>query len=132
MFSVTPAATTSATAYGRVSYPVAKRRATCPGGAPSPATPSPPLGPFIATDLNPGNLHLTARVNGRVVQESSTSDLIHDVASIIEFVTQVVTLEPGDVIMTGTPGRPVDISPGDTVEIGIDGIGVLSNPVAAE
>jgi len=91
-----------------------------------------PLGPFIATDLNPGNLHLTARVNGIVVQESSTADLIHDVASIIEFITEVVTLEPGDVIMTGTPGQPADLNPGDTVEIGIDGIGVLSNPVAAE
>ena len=91
-----------------------------------------PLGPFIVSDLDPGNLDLQARVNGKVVQESNTSDLLHDVPRIIEFVSRVMTLEAGDVIMTGTPGHPADLNPGDTVEIEIEGIGVLSNPVKAE
>ena len=91
-----------------------------------------PLGPLIATDLDPGNFHLAARINGRTVQESSTADLLHDVPSIIEFASRVVTLEPGDVIMTGTPGKPEDLHPGDTVEVEIEGVGVLSNPVVAQ
>ncbi len=91
-----------------------------------------PLGPFIVTDLDPGNLHLMGRINGKMVQDQITSDLLHDVPTIIEFVSRVVTLEPGDVIMTGTPGRPGDIHEGDVMEIEIEGIGVLSNPVRAE
>ena len=91
-----------------------------------------PLGPFIVTGLDPSNLALTARVNGETVQDATTADLIHDVPSIIEFVSRTVTLEPGDVIMTGTPGQPVDIHPGDTVEIEIEGVGLLRNRVKAE
>ena len=91
-----------------------------------------PLGPFIVTDLDPGNLHLMGRINGKVVQDQLTSDLLHDVPTIIEFVSRVMTLEPGDVIMTGTPGRPGDIHEGDVMEIEVEGIGVLSNPVRAE
>jgi 2-keto-4-pentenoate hydratase/2-oxohepta-3-ene-1,7-dioic acid hydratase in catechol pathway len=90
-----------------------------------------PLGPFIVTDLDPGNLNLSGRVNGKTVQDSNTSDLLYDVPTIIEFVSRAMTLEPGDVIMTGTPGQPGDIKPGDTVEIEVEGVGVLSNPVAA-
>jgi 2-keto-4-pentenoate hydratase/2-oxohepta-3-ene-1,7-dioic acid hydratase in catechol pathway len=90
------------------------------------------VGPYIATDLNPGNLRLKARVNGKTVQEQVTSDLLHDVPAIIAFVSSVMTLEPGDVIMTGTPGQPADLHPGDTVEVDIEGIGVLKNPVVAE
>ncbi len=91
-----------------------------------------PIGPFIVTDLDPGNLDLVARINGKVVQDSNTSDLLYDVPTIIEFVSKMMTLEPGDVIMTGTPGQPGDLHPGDTVEVEIEGIGVLSNPVTAE
>jgi 2-keto-4-pentenoate hydratase/2-oxohepta-3-ene-1,7-dioic acid hydratase in catechol pathway len=90
-----------------------------------------PLGPCIVTDLDPGNLNLSGRVNGKTVQDSNTSDLLYDVPTIIEFVSLAMTLEPGDVIMTGTPGQPGDIKPGDTVEIEVEGVGVLSNPVAA-
>ena len=91
-----------------------------------------PLGPFIVSDLDPSNLDLMARINGNTVQDSNTSDLLYDVPTIIEFVSSAMTLEPGDVIMTGTPGRPGDLYPGDTVEVEIKGIGILSNPVRAE
>ncbi len=91
-----------------------------------------PLGPFIVTGLDPANLDLEARVNGETVQKSNTSDLLYDVPTIIEWVTRVMTLEPGDVILTGTPGQPGDLHDGDTVEIEVEGVGVLSNPVRAE
>ena len=91
-----------------------------------------PIGPFIVSDLDPGNLRLTCRINGRTAQEQSTSDLLHDVPTIIEFVGSVMTLEPGDVIMTGTPGAPGDIHDGDTVEVELEGVGVLTNPVKNE
>ncbi len=90
------------------------------------------IGPYIVTDLDPGNLDLSARINGKGFQEINTSDLLYDVPTIIEFVTSMMTLEPGDVIMTGTPGQPGDLHPGDVVEIEIGGVGVLSNPVRAE
>jgi 2-keto-4-pentenoate hydratase/2-oxohepta-3-ene-1,7-dioic acid hydratase in catechol pathway len=91
-----------------------------------------PIGPFIVTDLDPSNLQLTVRVNGETVQDQTTSDLLYDVPRIIEFVSQVMTLEPGDVIMTGTPGSPGDVHDGDTVEVEIEGIGILRNPIKAE
>ena len=91
-----------------------------------------PIGPFIVTDLDPGNLQLTVRVNGKTVQDQTTSDLLYDVPRIIEFVSQAMTLEPGDVIMTGTPGSPGDVHDGDTVEVEIEGIGILRNPIKAE
>ena len=91
-----------------------------------------PLGPFIVTGLDPSDLALEGRVNGSVVQQSSTSDLIHDVPAIIEWISKVMTLEPGDVILTGTPGQTATIHAGDRVEVEVEGIGVLANPVAAE
>ena len=72
------------------------------------------------------------RVNGKTVQDQTTSDLLYDVPRIIEFVSQAMTLEPGDVIMTGTPGSPGDVHDGDTVEVEIEGIGILRNPIKAE
>ena len=76
-----------------------------------------PIGPCIVTGLNPDNLQLKCRINGKEVQNQNTSDLLHNVSRIIEFVSSAVTLEAGDVIMTGTPGTPGDIHPGDTVEV---------------
>lgn len=90
------------------------------------------LGPYIVTGLDPDNLDLKCRVNGEVVQEQNTSDLLHNTAKIIEFVSRVLTLEPGDVVMTGTPGTPGNIHKGDTVEVELAGVGILSNPVSAE
>ena len=91
-----------------------------------------PVGPYIVSDLDPGNVRLIGRVNGKITQEQMTSDLVYDVPRIIEFVSSFVTLEPGDIIMTGTPGSPGDIHPGDTVEVEVEGVGVLRNPVVAE
>ena len=91
-----------------------------------------PVGPYIESDLDPGNARLICRINGEVVQEQLTSDLLYGVPRIIEFVSSAVTLEPGDVIMTGTPGAPGDIHAGDTVEVEVEGVGVLRNPVVAE
>ncbi len=91
-----------------------------------------PIGPYVVTGLDADNLLLTGRVNGAVVQESGTSDLAHNCRRIIEFVSAVLTLEPGDIIMTGTPGTPGQIKAGDTVEVELEGVGVLRNPVIAE
>ncbi len=91
-----------------------------------------PMGPVIATDLDSTKMQLVCRINGKVVQEQSTGDLVHDVPAIIEFISSAITLEPGDAIYTGTPGSPGDIHPGDVVEVEISGIGVLRNPVEAE
>ena len=91
-----------------------------------------PLGPVIVTGLDPSSLHLVGRINGKVDQEQMTSDLLYGVPEIFEFVTRVLTLNPGDVIMTGTPGTPGDIHGGDVVEVEIDGIGTLTNNVRNE
>ena len=89
-----------------------------------------PLGPAIVTGLDYGNLFLQTRLNGEVVQKQSTSDLIFDGPTIVSWISGWVTLMPGDVIYTGTPGSTRKMSPGDVVEVEIEGIGVLRNPVA--
>jgi len=91
-----------------------------------------PLGPVIATGLDPTSLELTTRLNGEVRQHINTSDLLFSVARLVSYLSQAMTLWPGDVILTGTPGGVGPIQPGDTVEIEIAGIGVLRNPVVAE
>jgi 2-keto-4-pentenoate hydratase/2-oxohepta-3-ene-1,7-dioic acid hydratase in catechol pathway len=88
-----------------------------------------PLGPWVETELDPIDVHLETRVNGDVRQSASTSDMVFGVATIIEFVTAFMTLLPGDVIMTGTPEGVGKLEPGDRVEVDIDGIGGLMNPV---
>jgi 2-keto-4-pentenoate hydratase/2-oxohepta-3-ene-1,7-dioic acid hydratase in catechol pathway len=90
-----------------------------------------PLGPFIVTGLNYSDLSLKTRVNSEVLQEQRTSDLIFDVPEVIRFISQYVTLVPGDVIYTGTPGNTRKLVPGEVVEVEIEGIGVLRNPVVA-
>ena len=88
-----------------------------------------PLGPVIVTGIDYGNLLLHTRLNGEVVQKQSTADLIFDCAAIISRVSGWVTLLPGDIIYTGTPGSTRKLAAGDVVEVEIEGIGVLRNPV---
>jgi len=88
-----------------------------------------PLGPAIVTGLDYGNLLLETRVNDETLQRQRTSDLIFDVKTIVEWIGGWVTLQPGDVIYTGTPGNTRRLMPGDVVEVEIEGIGVLRNPV---
>ncbi|RMH43349.1 MAG: FAA hydrolase family protein [Deltaproteobacteria bacterium] len=90
-----------------------------------------PIGPCIRGGLDPANLRVRSRVNGELRQDSTTADLLFPVAQLIEFITAVMTLEPGDVITTGTPSGVGPLAAGDVVEVDIDGIGVLRNPVVA-
>lgn len=91
-----------------------------------------PLGPVIATGLDPSNLKLGARVNGEKRQESSTSDLLFGVPQLVSYLSSAITLQPGDIIITGTPSGVGPIVPGDTVDIWVEGIGTLTNSVVAE
>jgi 2-keto-4-pentenoate hydratase/2-oxohepta-3-ene-1,7-dioic acid hydratase in catechol pathway len=89
-----------------------------------------PLGPAIETELDPlERLAVIGRVNGDVRQAGFTSDMVFGVAEIVEFVTSVMTLLPGDVILTGTPTGASTVVPGDVVEIEVDGVGTLANRV---
>jgi 2-keto-4-pentenoate hydratase/2-oxohepta-3-ene-1,7-dioic acid hydratase in catechol pathway len=88
-----------------------------------------PIGPRIVGGLDPSKLRVITRVNGQVRQDSPTSDLIFDVPALIAFASAHMTLEPGDVITTGTPSGVGNLNHGDIVEIEIPGIGVLENSV---
>ena len=88
-----------------------------------------PVGPVIVTGLDYSNLLLTTRVNGEVAQQQRTSDLIFDIPTILSFVSKYVTLMPGDLVFTGTPGNTRAMKPGDVVQVEIEGIGTLRNPV---
>ncbi|HLK69318.1 MAG TPA: fumarylacetoacetate hydrolase family protein [Bryobacteraceae bacterium] len=90
-----------------------------------------PLGPAIATDVDYSNLLLKTRLNGEVVQQQTTADLIFDCPEIVEWISGWVTLLPGDLIYTGTPGATRKLAPGDVVEVEIEDIGLLRNPVVA-
>jgi 2-keto-4-pentenoate hydratase/2-oxohepta-3-ene-1,7-dioic acid hydratase in catechol pathway len=89
-----------------------------------------PLGPAIVQGLNHNDLLLQTRLNGEVVQSQRTKELIFDVETIVSYVSQFVTLMPGDLIFTGTPGTTKAMKPGDVVEVEIEGVGVLRNKVA--
>jgi 2-keto-4-pentenoate hydratase/2-oxohepta-3-ene-1,7-dioic acid hydratase in catechol pathway len=102
-----------------------------------------PTGPVIVTadeGIDPHNLKIQLRLNGTTMQNSSTKEFIFGVPALLSFLSQVVTLEPGDLIFTGTPPgvgiarkpTPVLLKPGDVVEVEIEGIGVLKNPCVAE
>ena len=88
-----------------------------------------PIGPWIETDVDPADLALTTELNGEVRQSSRTSLLLHDVPALVAFVSQVMTLLPGDVLLTGTPAGIGPMSKGDQVRVTIEGIGSLVNPV---
>lgn len=89
-----------------------------------------PLGPVIETDPDLGALRVMTRVNGELRQDGSTADMIHSISRIVAHASEMCTLLPGDVILTGTPAGVGRITSGDTVEVEIPGIGILRNPVA--
>lgn len=88
-----------------------------------------PVGPWIVTDLDPSDLEIRTEVNGEVRQLSRTSLMIHDIGAIIEWISAVMTLLPGDLILTGTPAGVGPLEHGDTVSVTIEDIGTLTNPV---
>ena len=100
-----------------------------------------PLGPYLVTAdeiADPHDLRIQLRLNGETMQDSSTRELIFRIEELIAHLSQLITLEPGDVIFTGTPPGvgmarkpPVFLKPGDEVEVEIDGLGILHNPVTA-
>ena len=87
-----------------------------------------PLGPWIQTELDTSDLSLVTRLDGEVVQDGTTGDMIHDVATRVSYASQAFTLLPGDVILTGTPAGVGPVETGQRVEVEIEGIGTLSNP----
>lgn len=89
-----------------------------------------PLGPWIETDVeDPERLQIRTLVSGEVRQDSNTSDLVFKLPEVVEYVTSTVTFEPGDVVLTGTPGGVGNVDPGDVVEVEIEAIGTLRNTI---
>jgi 2-keto-4-pentenoate hydratase/2-oxohepta-3-ene-1,7-dioic acid hydratase in catechol pathway len=88
-----------------------------------------PIGPYIATDIGADALSVRTYVNGRITQSGNTSDMIYSVHRLVEFVSGVMTLLPGDIILTGTPEGVGEIKTGDLVEIEIQNVGTLANTV---
>jgi 2-keto-4-pentenoate hydratase/2-oxohepta-3-ene-1,7-dioic acid hydratase in catechol pathway len=91
-----------------------------------------PCGPFIVSGLDYDNLLLTLRVNGEAKQEERTSQMIHDVPTLVSFISNYVTLLPGDLIFTGTSGKTSALQAGDVVEVELEGVGILRNRVSRE
>lgn len=87
------------------------------------------VGPCIATDIDPSRLRLKTFLNGKLKQSSSTGNLIFPVPYLVRFISRIMTLCPGDIITTGTPAGVGPMSPGDRVDVQVDGIGTLSNTV---
>ncbi|MDE0004339.1 MAG: fumarylacetoacetate hydrolase family protein, partial [Rhodospirillaceae bacterium] len=90
-----------------------------------------PLGPVVATDIDGDNLRVQCRVNGKTDVDGNSADMLWGVAELVSWVSDVMTLYPGDIIPSGCPGVD-EINIGDTVEVEVEGIGVLRNPVVAD
>ncbi len=90
-----------------------------------------PLGPAIATDLDPSRLQVRCLVDGQVRQHTTTADLVFDVPTLLAEISRVVTLVPGDVVLTGTPAGVGPLVPGNRVRVEVEGVGALENPVVA-
>jgi 2-keto-4-pentenoate hydratase/2-oxohepta-3-ene-1,7-dioic acid hydratase in catechol pathway len=86
-----------------------------------------PLGPYLATGVDVSDVRISTRLDGRTVQEARTSEMLHDIPTLVAFVTSAMTLLPGDVLLTGTPAGVGPMSPGSRIEVDIEGIGVLQN-----
>ncbi|QFG25309.1 fumarylacetoacetate hydrolase family protein [Actinomadura sp. WMMB 499] len=90
-----------------------------------------PLGPWIETEADPADLAISTSVNGEVRQSARTSQLMHDIPKLVEYVSQVMTLLPGDVILTGTPAGVGPLEVGDEVTVTVENVGSLTNRVVA-
>ncbi|MDI9561426.1 MAG: fumarylacetoacetate hydrolase family protein [Pseudomonadota bacterium] len=90
-----------------------------------------PLGPRIISNIDPTHLSITTRVNGSVRQKSNTDNMIFDVYELVSYISRIMTLLPGDVIITGTPPGVGSMNVGDIVEVEIEGIGILKNKVTS-
>ncbi|MGH2531015.1 MAG: fumarylacetoacetate hydrolase family protein [Thermomicrobiales bacterium] len=90
-----------------------------------------PLGPWIETDLDPTSVKVESRLNGEVRQSATTADMLFPIPFLISFISHIMTLHPGDVIMTGTPFGVGPLTPGDVIDVTVGGIGTLRNPVTA-
>ena len=88
-----------------------------------------PVGPWIETDIDPGNVAVETRLNGEVKQKGNTADMAFPVAFLIRYISEIMTLYPGDLIATGTPAGVSRMKPGDIVEVEVAGIGILRNQV---
>jgi 2-keto-4-pentenoate hydratase/2-oxohepta-3-ene-1,7-dioic acid hydratase in catechol pathway len=88
-----------------------------------------PVGPWIETDIDPGNVVVETRLNGEVKQKGNTADMAFPVAFLIRYISEIMTLYPGDLIATGTPAGVSRMKPGDIVEVEVAGIGILQNRV---
>ena len=91
-----------------------------------------PVGPWIETDVNPSDLLITCRVNGEIRQMSSTREMVFSIPQLLVYISSVMTLKPGDILLTGTPAGVGKLEEGDSIEIEIEGIGILENSVRAE
>ena len=92
-----------------------------------------PIGPWIVSDIkDPQNLHITTRLNGKTVQDSNTSCMTHSIPKLIAYISRCMTLLPGDIIATGTPEGIGSMQVGDTVEVELEQIGILSNRIVEE
>ncbi|HSD46713.1 MAG TPA: fumarylacetoacetate hydrolase family protein [Pyrinomonadaceae bacterium] len=88
-----------------------------------------PVGPWINTEIDPANATVTTRLNGEIKQQGNTADMAFPVAFLIRYISEIMTLYPGDLIATGTPAGVSKMKDGDTVEVEVDGIGVLRNEI---
>jgi 2-keto-4-pentenoate hydratase/2-oxohepta-3-ene-1,7-dioic acid hydratase in catechol pathway len=90
------------------------------------------VGPWIETDFDPSDAVITCHVNGEMRQMASTRDMIFSINQLIAFVSSVMTIEKGDLLLSGTPAGVSPLNPGDLVDVSIEGLGSLSNPVVSE
>ena len=88
-----------------------------------------PLGPWIETEIDPSDLEIRTELDGAVVQRSRTSLMIHDIGAIVEWISSIMTLLPGDVLLTGTPEGVGPMTAGQEVSVVVEGVGTLTNPV---
>lgn len=88
-----------------------------------------PIGPWVTDEVDPGSLELETRLNGKAVQQGNTAQFLTKIPQLLEFITASMTLEPGDVVATGTPAGIGLMKPGDVVEVELEGIGILKNQI---